>query len=92
MVTQVISGIVTALVVLTVDRLWRKHMPVPQPAQDVVAQLVAAQDAYDTKLKSAVAPVQAELDSLKVDMTDTVAAFKAQADTMTADAAAAPTA
>lgn len=76
-------------------------MPVDQNTTDTVAQLAAAQTAYDTKLAAeaakAVAPVQASLDTANATIAtrdatiaDNAAAVKAAADKLTADSAPVP--
>ncbi len=68
-------------------------MAIDTQTEAVVAQLVAAQQAYDAKIAAAaaaaVAPVQAELDATRQTLADNYAAVKAQADAMTADSTAA---
>lgn len=90
------AAIIIAVAILYAAHLWRHTMAVSPDAIPIVQQYVDAQTAYDAKIAAAaataVAPVQAALDAAKASVTtltqtlaDTNAAFKAQADKMTAD-------
>jgi sirohydrochlorin ferrochelatase len=94
---MVLAALMIAAAIIATPFIWSKIMS-DQATTDVVAQLVAAQAAYDTKIAAAaavaVAPVQAALDVANADLAtvnatiaDNLAAVKAQADAMTADSA-----
>jgi hypothetical protein len=94
---MVLAVLMIAAAIIATPFIWSKIMS-DQATTDVVAQLVAAQAAYDAKIAAAaavaVAPVQAALDVANADLAtanatiaDNLAVVKAQADAMTADSA-----
>jgi hypothetical protein len=94
---MLVAALMIAAAIIATPFFWRKIMS-DQATIDVVAQLVAAQAAYDAKIAAAatvaVAPVQAALDAANAALAtanatiaDNLAAVKTQADAMTVDSA-----